>query len=232
MYTNVFKKATDLVNQCEEGYFGVIDDQGYPDVATRSNIKPNGIVSCYFSSDASGRMVRSIKNNEKTSVCFRNEGDNVTLVGTSSIVHDKEVKKELWQDWFINHYPEGINDPEYCIVKFETKRVSLWVDHEIAQFDISEVQEVTSRCGLMCNNCEWKKPYNCKGCIASNGQPFHGECPIAICAQDKGFTHCGECDSMPCDKLFEYSCGDGEHCDKPKGARLDVLRMWKAHGKI
>jgi hypothetical protein len=28
--------------------------------------------------------------------------------------------------------------------------------------------------------------HGCGGCIETNGHPFHGECPIAICRQEKG----------------------------------------------
>jgi hypothetical protein len=39
--------------------------------------------------------------------------------------------------------------------------------------------------------------------------------------------HCGECSEMPCDNLYSYSCEDEEHGDKPKGARLEMLKYWE-----
>ena len=36
-----------------------------------------------------------------------------------------------------------------------------------------------SICGANCNNCEYGKNNNCKGCIATNGCPFGKECFIA-----------------------------------------------------
>ena len=51
---------------------------------------------------------------------------------------------------------------------------------------------VDSRCGLHCTGCEWKVSHGYGGCIATNGNPFHGICPVAACCQDRGFTHCGE----------------------------------------
>lgn len=85
---------------------------------------------------------------------------------------------------------------------------------------------VDSRCGLHCVGCEWKEPYNCGGCIETNGNPFHGECPIAICCQNKGALHCGECAKFPCDLLTQYSC-DPEHGDTPHGARIEQCKKWK-----
>ena len=87
---------------------------------------------------------------------------------------------------------------------------------------------IDSRCGLHCTGCEWKDSHGCGGCIETKGHPFHGECPIAICCQDKGLTHCGECDIIPCDKLYAYSYLDPEHGDKPQGARVTTCRKWAA----
>lgn len=87
---------------------------------------------------------------------------------------------------------------------------------------------IDSRCGLNCTGCAWKESHGCGGCIETRGRPFHGECPIAICCQDKGFTHCGECGIIPCDKLYTYSYLDPEHGDKPQGARVEVCRKWAA----
>jgi len=90
------------------------------------------------------------------------------------------------------------------------------------------VNMIDSRCGLHCTGCEWKESHGCGGCIETMGHPFHGECPIAICCQDKGLMHCGECDIIPCAKLYDYSYLDPEHGDKPQGARVEVCRRWAA----
>jgi hypothetical protein len=46
---------------------------------------------------------------------------------------------------------------------------------------------------------------------------------------EQGYTHCGECADIPCGILKGFSCGDGEHCDKPAGARIAVCRAWAAN---
>lgn len=83
-------------------------------------------------------------------------------------------------------------------------------------------------CGLHCATCSWKETHGCGGCIETKGHPFHGECPIAICCLGKGYTHCGECETIPCAKLFAYSCLDPVHGDKPQGNRIKVCRTWAA----
>lgn len=84
---------------------------------------------------------------------------------------------------------------------------------------------VDSRCGLHCTGCTWKESHGCGGCIPTNGNPFHGVCPVAACCQEQGFVHCGQCPRIPCDLLTRYSC-DEENGDLPVGARIEQCKKW------
>lgn len=86
-------------------------------------------------------------------------------------------------------------------------------------------RNMTAFCGTYCGVCEWKDKTGCKGCRASKGTMFWGECDKAKCCMEKGLEHCGECPDMPCQKLMELF-GDPEHGDH--GARLRNLKNWKA----
>lgn len=85
-----------------------------------------------------------------------------------------------------------------------------------------------SRCGLICSTCTYKHSHGCGGCIETMGNPFYGECHIAVCCQNKGYKHCGECDVIPCQELYAYSYLDPEHGDKPQGKRVANCRNWAA----
>jgi general stress protein 26 len=226
MNADIIAKAANIINSNEEAYFSVVNSEGYPETATRSNIHPEGIKSCYFSTGAEGAMAVALKENSKTSVCFRQGGNNVTLLGVTKIITDLKVKKDLWLDWFIDHFPGGYEDPDYCLVHFTTRQVSLWIDREVSKFSIKDISDPQSYCGLLCRGCSFKESHGCKGCMETKGNPFHGSCKIAQCCQEKGLAHCGECPEMPCKNLKIFSCGEGEHCDNPKGARLEMLKYW------
>ncbi len=228
MTPSTIAQANVIVNTSEEGAFSVINQKGFPETATRSNIKSDGIYSIYFSTGTEGPMADSIRLNSKSSVCFRKGNENVTLIGTTRIINDIDVKKSLWLDWFINHFPGGPEDPGYCVFHFETKEVSLWIDLKQEKFEIEDILKVQSYCGLFCDFCDFRTPHNCGTCISTGGKPFYGSCPIAECCREKGLAHCGHCPLMPCDKLNAYSCGEGEHCDNPKGSRLEILKKWVA----
>ncbi len=232
MNVNIIEKANIIVNSSDVAYIGVIDEHGSPSVSTVSRIKTDGIYESFFSGGIDNNKAKRIQNNSKVSVCYRKDADNVTLVGEAVVLTDKEIRHALWQDWFINHFPKGKDDPTYCIIKFTTKRISLWVEGESLELSMKELNTVTSRCGLLCTGCCFKISHGCGGCVETNGNPFHGECPIAKCCQDKGYTHCGECDNLPtcdgdgCKDLYAYSYLDEEHGDKPCGARINMLKHW------
>ena len=84
---------------------------------------------------------------------------------------------------------------------------------------------IESRCGLDCSTCGYREACGCKGFIPSEGHPFHGECPVAKCCQDKGLVYCGQCPDIPCELLTQYSC-DPVHGDNPPGARIKQCKMW------
>lgn len=227
MNANIIKKANDILKSEINVVFAVLDENGYPSASTVSIVGEKNIYRISFSTNVSGNKINRLKKSGKASVCIQTkEGANVTLVGDAVVITSQEVKTAKWEDWFINHFAGGETDPEYCIVEFTTKRVSLWIDREVSEFKIDDINEPQSRCGLLCNSCTFKEPCNCGGCIETNGHPFHGECHIAACCQDKGFTHCGECPEVPCKELYDYSYSDTEHGDKPAGARVEMCKRW------
>lgn len=84
---------------------------------------------------------------------------------------------------------------------------------------------INTRCGLLCEECSFRESHGCKGCIATNGNPFHGTCPIAVCCQERGNVHCGQCEQFPCEQLMQYSC-DPIHGDHPQGLRIGQCVKW------
>lgn len=226
MNVNIIEKSNQIIKSCDAAYMGVIDEAGCPSVSTVSRIMGENILEAFFSTTLDSNKAKRLLKNNKASICYRSDGNNITLVGTAEIVTEQTEKSRLWQDWFLSFFTLGETDPNYCIIHFKTKRVSLWVENESAEFTVDDLLTIQSRCGLLCKGCAFKEPCGCGGCIETNGNPFHGECPVAVCCQSKGFTHCGQCPDMPCDQLNAYSCLDKEHGDKPPGARISILNLW------
>ena len=52
----------------------------------------------------------------------------IPQTGTVEVVTDEKMKKELWQDWFIEHFPGGPTDPGYVLLKFESNHATYWIE--------------------------------------------------------------------------------------------------------
>ncbi|PRX17820.1 uncharacterized protein DUF3795 [Orenia metallireducens] len=87
---------------------------------------------------------------------------------------------------------------------------------------------IESRCGILCNECNYKEDVNCKGCLNID-KPFWGEkCPLKSCCEEKSFLHCGGCDIFPCELLEKFSY-DQEQGDD--GKRIEQCRKWMKEGE-
>jgi len=131
---NIVAKAADMLAKCDELTLASINEKGYPRICVLSRTKSDGIKRVWVSTGLCSKKVQHFTANPKASVCFYNEGNSVTLVGKVTVRQDQAIKTEMWLDWFINHYPGGIDDPNYCILEFETEEATLWVDKEFVTF--------------------------------------------------------------------------------------------------
>jgi len=172
MNVNIFERTNQIIRECDAAYFGVIDENGFPSVSTVTPVNPIYILEICFSTNIGGNKANRIAKDSRASVCFHSENNNITLVGEAEIITDQETKSRCWLDWFKDHYNGGETDPTYVVIKFTTKRVSLWIEGEGALFTMDELLTVQSCCGLLCNGCTYRKSNGCTGCIALGGKPF------------------------------------------------------------
>ena len=66
---------------------------------------------------------------KKQFVSFWQEKKDLALSGTAEVVEDPEVKAEMWEEGWERHFPEGNEDPEYCLLKI-TASQALYRDLE------------------------------------------------------------------------------------------------------
>ena len=82
---------------------------------------------------------------------------------------------------------------------------------------------VQSRCGILCNECDYMEKMNCKGCINID-KPFWGDsCPVKSCCESKKKEHCGKCEDFPCE-LLKGMAYDKEQGDN--GKRIEQCKKW------
>jgi len=114
----------------------LLDHEGYPTTSAITIAKADGIRQITFGGSLDSNKAKRAKENSRASVCVFDddyEGGayyNITLVGDIEVVTDVETKKETWYQGLEAHFENGVDDPNYCVLKFTTKRYNLWVDME------------------------------------------------------------------------------------------------------
>jgi len=126
----ISEKAMKMLEGKTEVLLASVGEEGYPRVCVLSKTKSEGINKVWVSTGLNSTKVSHFNKNPKSSVCFYEPGNSVTLTGKVTIRTDPEIKKEMWLDWFINHYTGGVEDPNYCILEFETEEATLFIDQE------------------------------------------------------------------------------------------------------
>jgi len=141
MNQEIIQKASEIIKKSEAtgGYNGqyctlaVIDSEGYPTASTITVSKSDGIHWLTFCTSLQSDKAKRIEKCNRASVCFNAGGAyNLTLVGTIEIETCPEVKKEMWYTGLENHY-SGAADPNFCVLRFKTKRYNLMVDWQETQ---------------------------------------------------------------------------------------------------
>ncbi len=135
----IVEMSEKIVKESNTASIAVVREDGYPIVSTISNIRVNGIKTIWFATSLNSNKVRCLLKNSKASICYTSDGNNVTLIGEVEVLRDASTRKELWVDWFIEHFPMGADDPTYCILKFNSELCIYYLDSKYyGKFEITE----------------------------------------------------------------------------------------------
>ena len=132
----IIKSKTAEVNMGVGVTLSLLDHEGYPTTSTLSIAKADGIRQITFGGQLDSNKAKRAKENSRASVCIFDDDYengayyNITLVGDIEVVTGIETKKETWYQGLEEYFPGGVDDPNYCVLKFTTKRYNLWVDVE------------------------------------------------------------------------------------------------------
>lgn len=130
-------RAASLLDDCEDITVASVNDDGYPRACVVSKLRNEGLSAIYFSTGAISTKTRHFRENPRAGVCYYRGGDSVTLIGEAEIVNDVEKKEEVWQDWLINHFPKGVGDPNYCVIRFIPREATIWIGQEFATVSLT-----------------------------------------------------------------------------------------------
>ena len=102
-------------------YISSVDQDGFP--WTKAMLKPRkreGIKTFYFTTNTFSIRVAQYKANPKASIyfCDAKGFKGMMLRGTMEVLTDAASKEMIWHDGDEQYYPDGVTDPNYCVLKF------------------------------------------------------------------------------------------------------------------
>lgn len=128
-----------MIDKASTSFISYVDDEGYP--ITKAMLKPrerNGIKEIWLTTNTSSNKVKFFKKNNKASLYFVDKRffRGVSLVGTVEVLETPEAKERIWQEGDTMYYPEGVTDPDYCVLKFTAIKGRYYSNFKSEDFEI------------------------------------------------------------------------------------------------
>ncbi len=134
------EQILDFINRQKVAFIASVDDDGFPNM--KAMLMPRKIDNnCfYFSTNTSSMRVNQYRKNPKASIYFFSKGffryEGVMLIGTIEVLEDEQIKKEIWRMGDMMFYKKGINDPDYCVLKFTAAQGRYYCDLKTENFKL------------------------------------------------------------------------------------------------
>ncbi len=115
-----------FIQQQKVAFIASVDEEGFPNMKAMFAPRKMEGDCFYFSTNTSSIRTQQYLKNPKASIYFYSKGrfkyEGVMLTGTMEVLQDPEIKQEIWQVGDIMYYKLGVNDPDYCVLKFTAQK--------------------------------------------------------------------------------------------------------------
>ncbi len=124
------EKAAALLAQCGDVTLASINAEGFPRPVPMAKGRTAGCNEVWMATGADSVKAAEFRVNPKAGLCYSYYGDSVALRGTVEVVTDDEIRSEMWQEWYANHFPGGPADPNYVLLHFTGTEATFYIDQE------------------------------------------------------------------------------------------------------
>jgi len=148
------KLSFELMETSKAAYLTTIDSEGFPITRAMFNLRNkeqfpefsqffaglDNEFEIYISTNTSSSKTEHIKNNPKISVYFCDPENfkGVMFGGEVEVIDDMEVKRNIWLDWWTRYYREGLEDPDYTLLRLNPKQVRFYHKLQQVKFEPGE----------------------------------------------------------------------------------------------
>lgn len=132
------KTIGNLIDHATVSIIGSVDEAGFPNAkAMLPPRKRSGIKQIYFTTNLSSMRVKQFTANPKACVYFFDKRfyRGVMLKRTMEVLQDSKSKKMIWRDGDEMYYPQGVGDPDYCVLKFTAQNGRYYSNFKSEDFE-------------------------------------------------------------------------------------------------
>ena len=128
-----------LIEKQSVSLISSVDENGFPN--TKAMLPPrkrDGIKTFWFTTNTSSMRVLQYRSNPNACIYFFDKRffRGVMLKGTMEVLEDMESKEMIWQDGDTMYYSKGVNDPDYCVLKFTAQTGRYYTNFSSENFDV------------------------------------------------------------------------------------------------
>jgi general stress protein 26 len=116
------QEGSALVARSTIAMLGTNGDGGHPNIRAMIKVENEALKTIWFSTNTSSRKMAQIERDARACVYFVDfeKWMGLMLVGTVEILQDAESRHRLWQKGWERYYPQGVDDPDYSVLRFST----------------------------------------------------------------------------------------------------------------
>lgn len=136
-----------IIKKSKAAYLATLNEDGSPEIRALLNlanaakykklvgkalVEEGDHLAMYFTTNTSSNKVARMRKDNRVALYFCEPAlfRGVCVNGTMEEVTDMVVKKEFWQRGWTMYYPEGVNDPDYTLLKFTSSKIEGWYDFD------------------------------------------------------------------------------------------------------
>ena len=114
------EEALRLLSTTSNMVVTTIDASGFPRSRALMKTQSDGLRQIVFTTSNQSDKVAQLRQNNKTAIHVADYANfrALTLWGTMEILEDRDSKQAAWREGFEQFYPEGIDTPWLCVLRF------------------------------------------------------------------------------------------------------------------
>lgn len=133
-----------LIEESKITYVSSVGANGFPNTKAMLTVLHDGIQTHYFSTNTSSKRVKQFHDNPKACIYFSDNEKfmGLMLIGTMEVCRDRKHREMLWFDGAEMYYPKGIDDEDYCVLKFQAETGNYYHGLKNHTFTIDEYNRI------------------------------------------------------------------------------------------